>query len=125
MPTREDWEQEQRQREDNILEAFYTRPPAPVPAVRTARRPDATAAPITHRERDKFFRRVTKNENVLPSTRQNLLNILGAVLAAASATYMVLFADFNGHATGPRHENCFTPIRRYVFGPDSDNQREV
>lgn len=53
-------------------------------------------------------------DSLEPSPRQNLLNVLGGVLAAVSGTYMVLFADF-GMPEGA--ENCFTEVRRLVWGP--------
>lgn len=95
---------------DDILAAFYTRPPTTpnVPSAAAARR-------VTPDQREKFFRRVTKEEAVEPSPRQNLLNVLGGVLASVCATYMVLFADF-GQPQGT--ENCFTGVREVVWGKE-------
>ena len=95
---------------DDILSAFYTRPPSTpnVPSAAAARR-------VTPHQREKFFRRVTKDEAVEPSPRQNLLNVLGGVLASVCATYMVLFADF-GQPEGT--ENCFTAVREVVWGKE-------
>ncbi|SAM79761.1 uncharacterized protein UBRO_02211 [Ustilago bromivora] len=93
---------------DDILSAFYTRPPttATIPTPRT---------PVSRAAREKFFRRATKHEALEPSYRQNLLNVLGGVLATVCGTYMVLFADF-GQPEGA--ENCFTDLRRAVWGPE-------
>ncbi|SPO22946.1 uncharacterized protein UTRI_01624 [Ustilago trichophora] len=92
----------------NILSAFYTRPPTkptvPSPTVNKS---------ITPQQRQKFFRRATKNNSLEPNHRQNLLNLLGAFLATVCGTYMVLFADFGQpQAT----KNCFTDLRRSVWG---------
>ncbi|SJX61568.1 uncharacterized protein SRS1_12571 [Sporisorium reilianum f. sp. reilianum] len=95
---------------DDILSAFYTRPPT------TANVPTGAAARgVTPRQREKFFRRVTKDEAVEPSARQNGLTVLGGVLAGVCATYMVLFADF-GQPAGT--ENCFTGVREVVWGKE-------
>lgn len=71
--------------------------------------------PVSRAAREKFFRRATKHEALEPSYRQNLLNVLGGVLATVCGTYMVLFADF-GQPEGA--ENCFTDLRRAVWGPE-------
>ncbi|CDR87147.1 uncharacterized protein SPSC_00273 [Sporisorium scitamineum] len=95
---------------DDILSALYTRPPSSpnVPSAAAARR-------VTPGQREKFFRRVTRDEAVEPSPRQNLLNVVGGVLASVCATYMVLFADF-GQPEGT--ENCFTAVREVVWGKE-------
>ena len=93
----------------DILSAFYTRPPS-APTV-----PSPSAArSVTPRQREKFFRRATKNDALEPSPRQNLLNVLGAILATACGTYMVLIADFGQSGA----VNCFTDLRYYVWGPE-------
>ncbi len=56
---------------------------------------------------------MTKHDALEPNARQNVLNVLGGVLARRCAGYMVLFADF-GQPEGV--ENCFTDVRRLVWG---------
>lgn len=91
---------------EDILSAFYTRPPT-TPAI------PPTMRKVTPRQREKFFRRVTKDDALEPSLQQNRLNVLGGVLATLCAGYMVLLADF-GQPEGSR--NCFTDLRSWVWG---------
>ncbi|EST07469.1 BolA protein [Kalmanozyma brasiliensis GHG001] len=93
---------------NDILSAFYTRPPSN-PTIPVPRRS------VSPQQREKFFRRATKDDALEPSPRQNLLNVLGGVLATACAGYMVFFADF-GQPEGV--ENCFTGLRRVVWGEE-------
>ena len=87
----------------DLLSAFYTRPPTQSTIQRGA----------SAEQRAKFFRRVTKDDALEPSHRQNLLTVLGALLATGCGTYMVLFADF-GQAGAT---NCFTDLRSLIWGP--------
>lgn len=100
---------------DDILSAFYTRPPT-TPTIA----PNARS--VTRHQREKFFRRVTRDEAVEPSAQQNRLNVLGGILATACAAYMVLVADF-GQPEGST--NCFTDLRKWVWGEQGPPQLNV
>ncbi|PWZ00786.1 bola-domain-containing protein [Testicularia cyperi] len=107
------------QQDKEVLESFYQRPrSSPSPSVSAASTPTSTkrGARDSQAAREKYFRRVTQGDAVIPTRFQNLINVLGGIFAVVSATYMVLFAEFNRGASG-NSENCFDPVRAMVWGP--------